>query len=511
MENPGAKDDFASAETFGDLLRLAADRYGEAPFLIDGAGKTLSRAALNREATRFANAVLGLGLKPGSTVGVFSPNSIDYVIACYGVLRSGLPLTPLNSSYRRRELRHQVRDSGAEVVFAHPRLKPRLEECAGDLPDTQVIELDRTVWAAAAATDPQARIDPVNGVAFLPYSSGTTGLSKGVELTHRNLITAIRQILAAASFDAADSSAYCFLPLYHIYGFNVVLNAALAGGSRLHLRERFDARDCLDTVERERVTWLPVVPAVILALLAQPDIEERDLSSLGALSVGAAPLSLSAVDRLRKATGVSIRQGWGMTETAGAGSTNALERPWDPAESAGVAVEGFEFRIVDLETGDRVLGVNEVGELTVRGGNVMLGYRNAPEENRMALRGGWLHTGDIARVDEHGRLHLEDRKRQMIKYKGFQVIPAELEAVILELPEVSDCAVMGKKDPQAGEIPKAYVVPRSGVPLTAQRVFDYVAGQVAGYKKVREVEFVESIPRSEAGKILKRQLARGAE
>ena len=511
MENLSAKDFFASAKTFGELLRQAADRYGDTPFLVDGTGETISRAELDREATRFANAVRAMGLEPGSALGVFSPNSINYVIACYGVLRSGLPLTPLNSSYRRRELLHQVRDSGAAAVFAHPRLLPRLEDCADDLPDTQFIELDRTFWADADTADPRPTIDPLNDVAFLPYSSGTTGLSKGVELTHRNIITAIRQILAVMSPAGPESAAYCFLPMYHIYGFNVVLNSTLVAGSRLHIRERFDVNDCLDTVERERVTWLPVVPPVILALLAQPDIHERDLSSLSTLSVGAAPVALPAVDRLRKATGVAIRQGWGMTETAGTGSSNAVECPWDPAETAGVAVEGFEFRIVDSETGVRELATNEIGELTVRGDNIMLGYRNAPEENQKVLRDGWFYTGDIARVDERGRLHLEDRKRQMIKYKGFQVTPAELESVILELPEVSDCAVLGKKDPEAGEIPKAYVVPREGVELTEEHIFDYVAGQVAGYKKVREVEFVKSIPRSAAGKILKQQLAQGSQ
>ncbi len=511
MENQSGKDFFASTQTFGELLHQAADRYGDVPFLVDGSGKALSRTELDGEATRFANAILAMGLEPGSTVGIFSPNSINYVIACYGVLRSGLTLTPLNSSYRRRELLHQVRDSGAAVVFAHPRLLPRLQECAGDLPDTRFIELDRKVWAAADITDPQPKIDPAGDVAFLPYSSGTTGLSKGVELTHRNLITGIRQILAVTSAAGPESAAYCFLPMYHIYGFNVVLNSTLASGSRLHVRERFDVEDCIDTVERERVTWLPVVPPVILALLARPDIDVRDLSSLGTLSVGAAPVALPAVDRLRKATGVSIRQGWGMTETAGTGSTNAIECSWDPAETAGVAVEGFEFRIVDGETGERELATNEVGELTVRGDNIMLGYHSAPEENRQVLRDGWFYTGDIARVDEQGRLHIEDRKRQMIKYKGFQVTPAELESVILELPEVRDCAVLGKKDPEAGEIPKAYVVAGAGVALTEQRIFDYVAGQVAGYKKVREVEFVESIPRSAAGKILKQQLAQGSQ
>lgn len=501
------KELFSSTKTFGELLHKSAVFYGDVPFLVDSTGRALSRVQLDHEATLFANAILAMKLGLDSTVGIFSPNSIDYVIACYGVLRSGLTLTPFNSSYRHRELRHQLSDSGASVVFAHPQLLPRLKECSEDFLDTRLIELDREFWTAADTADPKSEIDFANDVALLPYSSGTTGLAKGVELTHRNLIAAIRQINTYRR-PATNSVAYCFLPMYHIFGFNVVLNSTLADGTQLHIRERFDIEDCLDTVERERVTWLPVVPSVILSLLAHPNIHECDLSSLRTLSVGAAPVALSAVDRLRQVTGVTITQGWGMTETAGTGATNSIECSWDPAESAGVAVEGFEFRIVDQETGDRILETNEIGELMVRGENIMLGYHNAPEENRKVLRNGWFYTGDIARVDEHGRLHIEDRKRQMIKYKGFQVMPAELESVILELPEVRDCAVIGKRDREAGEIPKAYVVKSDGVVLNKQHILDYVAEQVAGYKKVRAVEFVKSVPRSPAGKILKKKLVR---
>ena len=494
------------AISMNSLLRAAAQRHGGAPFLIDREGRTLSRVELDHQASQFANAVLVLGLPPGSAVGLYSPNSFNFAIACYGIFRSGYTLTPFNSSYRRRELLHQIRDSNASAVFVHPRLLPTIQECLGETPGLRIIELDPAFWSAADSSDPGIEVDVHNHVAFLPYSSGTTGLSKGVELSHANLVAGIRQLLlgSVAGIDS-EAQTYCFLPMYHIYGFNVIMNTTLASGGRLHIRERFDVEDCLDTVEREQITWLPVVPPVILALLARPDLKQRKLESLNVISVGAAPVAVPAAHRLLEATGVPVRQGYGLTETAGTATTNPADSPWDAVETAGTPVAGVELKIVDPDTREQLV-LGETGELAMRGPNVMLGYHNAPEENEKVLRDGWFHTGDIAKIDGLGRIHIVDRRREMIKYKGFQVTPAELESVMLEMAEVRDCAVVGKKDPVAVEIPKAYVVRKEGAALTEQQVMDYVAEEVAGYKKVREVEFVERIPRSPAGKILRRTL-----
>jgi acyl-CoA synthetase (AMP-forming)/AMP-acid ligase II len=492
--------------TMSALLKSSAQRCGDTPFLIDREGGTLSRVELDRQASQFANAVLALGLPPGSAVGIYSPNSFHFVAACFGIFRSGYTMTPFNSSYRRRELLHQIRDSNAAAVFVDPRLLTTIQECVGKTPGLRIIELSPKFWSSAESSDPEIEVDADKHVAFLPYSSGTTGLSKGVELSHANLIAGIRQ-LRLGSVAGIDSEArtYCFLPMYHIYGFNVIMNTTLASGGCLHFRERFEIEDCLDTVEREKITWLPVVPPIILALLARPDLKERQLQSLNVISVGAAPVAVSTAHRLAEATGVPVRQGYGLTETAGTATTNPADSPWDTVETAGTPVAGMEFKIVDPETGRELAG-SETGELAMRGPNVMLGYHNAPEENEKVLRDGWFHTGDIATIDELGRVHIVDRRREMIKYKGFQVTPAELESVMLEMVEIRDCAVVGKKDPVAVEIPKAFVVKRDGAALTKQQVMDYVAEQVAGYKKIRELEFVESIPRSPAGKILRKVL-----
>ena len=304
----------------------------------------------------------------------------------------------------------------------------------------------------------------------------------------------------------SDGHTYVFLPLYHIYGFNVVMNVLLAAGATMHLRARFDMDDCLDSIERERITTLPVVPPVLLGMLARSDLAQRNLSSLRWINIGAAPVPVPAVHRFVEITGVPVRQGYGMTETSGIATANPIDADWDIAETAGVPMMGMEAAIFDLETGERRLPPGETGELALRGPNIMRGYHNAPEESVAALRNGWFYTGDIGHIDELDRVHLVDRKREMIKYKGFQVLPAELESVILELTAVRDVAVVGVRDEHGSESPKAYVALRPGRELTAEAIKSHVKSQVAGYKQVREVELVASIPRSPAGKILRRLL-----
>ena len=497
----------AEGATVPSILRDAAAAYGESPFIVDGAGQVLTFAENYRRACQFANALLGQGVGKGSVVGVFSPNSFDFVTAGYGILSSGAVFTPFNSSYKRRELVHQIRNSGATVVFAERGLMPRLAECRDAIRDCRLIELEPGFWRGAPAADPAVEFDREREIVFLPYSSGTTGTSKGIELTQANLVAAIRQLLFSRnSMFERDGRWYVFLPLYHIYGFNVVMNVLLAAGATMHLRARFDMDDCLDTIERERITSLPLVPPVLLAMLSRDDLGRRDFSSVRWINVGAAPVPVPAVRRFVATTGVTVRQGYGMTETSGIATTNPVDAPWDVAETAGIPVEGMQAAIFDADTGTRRLPAGATGELALRGPNVMRGYHDAPEENAAAFRDGWFYTGDIGCIDELGRVHLADRKREMIKYKGFQVLPAELESVILELPEVLDAAVVGVRDAHGAESPKAYVTPQPGASLSAERIQEHVRSQVAGYKQVREVEFVSAIPRSPAGKILRRLL-----
>ena len=488
------------------MLADGAREFGDAPFLVDGEGSSMTRLELDAEASRFAQALRGLGLPDGSAVGIFSPNSFEFVVAGYGILRSGYTFTPFNSSYKRRELLHQIRTSGAAAVFVDERLAPTIEECQDEIGNCRLILLERSFWATAPASDPGVLTDRERHVAFLPYSSGTTGLSKGVMLTQANLVAAVRQLLLSFDDPLGADSTYCFLPLYHIYGFNDVLNPALAGGGTVHLRARFDLEDCLNSVEQRRIESLPTVPPILLALLSRPDLQDRDLSCLRWMSCGAAPMALATAHRVTEITGVPVRQGYGMTETAGIASANPLDRGWDTAASSGIPVMDCEIEIRDAVLGEKTLPAGEPGEVVMKGPNIMLGYYQQPEENARVLRDGWFYSGDIGFLDDLGRLHLVDRKKEMIKYKGFQVLPAELEAVILELEAVADCAVVGVADEDAGEIPVAYIAARAGRQLSADDICEHVASQVAGYKQVRRVEFVERIPRSPAGKILRREL-----
>lgn len=489
------------------ILRDAAAVYGNRAFIVDGTGRTLTFAENYRRANKFAHALLARGYGKGSVLGVFSPNSLDFVTAGYGILSSGATFTPLNSSYKQRELVHQIANSGASAVFAERSLFPRLAECRDRIPDCRIIELCPQFWHDAPSSDPGIEFDREVDVVFLPYSSGTTGLSKGIDLTHANLVAAIRQLIFSKhSMYEKDGRSYVFLPLYHIYGFNVVMNVLLAVGSTMHLRARFDMDDCLDTIERERITSLPIVPPVLLGMLSRDDLDKRDFSSLQWINIGAAPVPVPAVHRFVKTTGVTVRQGYGMTETSGIATTNPSDAPWDPAETAGIPVRGLDAAIFDLDTGERMLPRGETGELALRGPNIMKGYHNAAADNAKALRNGWFYTGDIGHIDGMGRVHLIDRKREMIKYKGFQVLPAELESLILELSDIRDVAVVGVRDEHGAERPKAFVSLHPGRSLRAEEIQAYVRSQVAGYKQVREVEFVKEIPRSPAGKILRRLL-----
>ncbi len=493
--------------TVPSIVRDAAAAYGETPFAVDQQGATLTFEENYRRANRCANALRKEGVGKGTVVGVFSPNSFDFITAGYGILASGGVFTPFNSSYKRRELVHQVSNSGASLVLAERGLMPRLLECSDSIPDCRIIELEPGFWESSPADDPAVGFDRAEDLVFLPYSSGTTGFSKGIELTQANLVAAIRQLLFSKNAThEPDGRSYVFLPLYHIYGFNVVMNVLLASGNTMHLRARFDMDDCLDTIERERITSLPLVPPVLLGMLSRDDLARRDFSSLDWINIGAAPVPVPAVHRFVDITGVRVRQGYGLTETSGIATSNPTDAPWDPAATAGLPMAGMELEVFGLDGGRRKLETGEIGEVALKGPNVMRGYRNAPEENAVAMRNGWFFTGDIGFVDGLGLLHLVDRKREMIKYKGFQVLPAELESVILELPEVRDVAVAGVRDRHGAESPKAYVTLHPGRALSAAAIQGHVKSQVAGFKQVRAVEFVDSIPRSPAGKILRRRL-----
>jgi len=356
---------------------------------------------------------------------------------------------------------------------------------------------------AAAGTPPRVAISADDLVA-LPYSSGTTGLPKGVMLTHRNLVANILQTDSVGHYRHGEDVTIAFLPFFHIYGLTAIALLGLWSGATFVVMPKFELEPYLDLVERHRATLLHVVPPVVVALAKHPAVAGRDFSSVRKLFSGAAPLGADVIEQCTRRIGCVLQQGYGLTETSPA----AIITSEDPAEikagSVGKPIANTECRVVDADSG-RDVAPGADGEIWIRGPQVMRGYLHRPEETHAVLDDdGWLHSGDIGHADADGHFFIVDRLKELIKYKGLQVPPAELEAVLLSHPAVADAAVVPFADAEAGEIPRAFVV-RKGA-ATAEELIAFVAGQVAPYKKVRRLEFIDAIPKSPSGKILRRLL-----
>jgi acyl-CoA synthetase (AMP-forming)/AMP-acid ligase II len=364
------------------------------------------------------------------------------------------------------------------------------------------------LFDTTSASLPQPDKDSRQMLAALPYSSGTTGLPKGVMLSHSNLVTNVYQFLAPGELGAftPDDTALCFLPLYHIYGLNVVLNPVLMIGGTLVLMSRFDVARCCELIASEGATFLPLVPPAVNALCqaAEQGLFPRE-HRVRYVKSGAAPLAPELAKRFTELTGVLLRQGYGMTEASPVTHMGYLEPELYRPDSIGQPLAQTECRLVS-ENGDES---SEFGELVMRGPQFMLGYWRAPEATAEALRDGWYWSGDVASRDRDDFYQIVDRRKEMIKYKGFAVAPAEVEAVLLEHPAVRDCGVIGRRDDCAGEVPCAFVVLRDNSPDSAKiadELCDYVAQRLTSYKQPREVRFVDAIPRNPSGKILRREL-----
>ena len=502
-----------------ELLRRTAGRLPGKVAVIDG-DREYTYRQLDEYSDRLGAALLGLGVAKGDQVGILAPNCGEFVIAFYGIVKAGAIVTTVNSGYREREIAHQLNDSGAGVLIVHPDLLDMAEAARDAMPDLhrlivikETSEDPASFWGlidAAPSAVPSVAVNPTEDVAVLPYSSGTTGLSKGVMLTHSNLTNNVRQFLGRVGEEAVlrhDDVVLVHLPLFHIYGMNVLMNPVIAAGGTQVMTGRFDMELFLDLLSRRRVTMLFTVPPIGLRLTQYPDVERYDLSNLRAGFLGAAPLSAEMQSRIEGTMGFPIIQGYGLTETSPVTNSDFVEPELTRPGSIGPALPDTEEKVVDVDTGTREVPAGETGELLVRGPQVMKGYYNNRQATAETItEDGWLHTGDIVRMDPDGYVWVLDRKKELIKYKGFQVPPAELEGLLLEHPGVADAAVIGKADLEAGEIPKAFVVRRSGAELSGDQVIDYVAGKVATFKQVREVEFVESIPKNPSGKILRRVL-----
>jgi acyl-CoA synthetase (AMP-forming)/AMP-acid ligase II len=494
------------AFVFADAAKHAAK-----PALIDGpSGRTITYRGLVGGARLAAGGLAARGFQQGEVFAIYCPNLPEYAVAFYGVLLAGGTNTTINPLYTVEELSAQLNDAGASYLLTVPPFLDKAIEAAGRSGVREVFVLGEAAGATpfaallrAGRQPPEVTIDPHADLAVLPYSSGTTGLPKGVMLTHHNLVANLCQCEPVLDV-REDEVGIAVLPFFHIYGLVVLMAAALWQGGTLVTMPRFDLEQFLTILQDYRVTTAAVVPPIMLAMAKHPLVDRFDLSALRFLGSGAAPLGAELEEACGKRLGCVVGQGYGLTETSPVVTAHPSEEARIRHGSAGQLLPSTEAKVVDPATGE-ALGRNQDGELCFRGPQVMRGYLNRPQETAQMLDpDGWLHSGDIGHVDDDSYVYVVDRVKELIKYKGLQVAPAELEAVLVSHPAVADAAVVRLADEQAGEVPKAFVV--ATAELSAQEVMDYVAERVAPHKKVRAVEFIDEIPKSLSGKILRRVL-----
>jgi acyl-CoA synthetase (AMP-forming)/AMP-acid ligase II len=480
---------------------------GDKPALIDGpSGRTLSYTQLEGAIRAFAGGLQARGFQKGETVAVLLPNVPEYAVAWHGTAFAGGTVTTVNPVYNAEEIRHQLKDAGAKYLIVYPQALESALKAAEGTPVEEVFVLGEGEGATPVTElfgDPiseQVAVDPDDTVA-LPYSSGTTGLPKGVMLSHRNLVANILQSNEPLGLED-DEVVIGVLPFFHIYGMTVIMNLGLYGGATTVTMPRFDLEQFLTIIQERKVTRAYVVPPIALALAKHPLVDKFDLSSLRMIMSGAAPLGAELEKACQERVGCPVVQGYGMTETAPV--THVAPRGEHKPGTIGPVLSNMECRIVDSESGEDVEGDGR-GELWMRGPNVMKGYLNNDEATRETIDGdGWLHTGDVAIVDEDGYFSIVDRVKELIKYKGFQVAPAELEALLLEHPAVADAAVIPISDEEAGELPKAFCVTQGDT--SEEDIKEFVAARVSSYKRIKHLEFIDEIPKSASGKILRRFL-----
>jgi acyl-CoA synthetase (AMP-forming)/AMP-acid ligase II len=497
--------------TLSRYLREVARGHADKVAIVDAAsGRSLRYGELERDIGRFAAGLAAQGLKPGDTLVMFAPNLPEWPVAALGALAAGGIVSGANPTCCAQDLARQMRDAKARFVFTIAPLGETVREAAAAAGPATVIVLgdagrDNAYGSLLACTDPEPAVaeDP-DALAALPYSSGTTGLQKGVMLTHRAILSNVLQFNAAIVRPDVERRivVLALLPMFHIFGFTVITLCGLAGGVRLVTMSRFEPESFLKALQEHRVTHLFVVPPILHFLATHPLVASYDLSSLEWIGCGAAPLGAALEGRAAERLRCLVTQGFGMTESSGVVSATYPGRL--RVGSSGQLVPGTEARVVDPVSGLDVAR-GETGEIWFRGPQAFKGYLNQPEATASTITpGGWVRTGDIGHIDADGYLYLTDRLKELIKVKGFQVAPAELEALLYTHPDVADAAVIGRADARAGEVPVAYVVARGH--LDREALKSWVSQRVCDYKQLADVVLCDAIPKTPSGKILRRVL-----
>ncbi|MDF2626721.1 MAG: long-chain fatty-acid-CoA ligase [Symbiobacteriaceae bacterium] len=497
-------------------------------------GKKVSYKQLGEQIDRFAQGLIKrMGVRKGDRVGIILPNCPQNVIATVGCQRAGAIPVQFNPMYVSREIAYQVRDAGCKIMITLDLFWPKVKEAGGaeayvvtGMPDYLPFPLnflfplktkapkvgaDEAVRFMDLLKEDASTFKPV-GVkwteepAVLMYTGGTTGTSKGVMLTHYNLAANIAQIKEWLQRpENGHDTVLVVLPMFHSYGMTAALGYALATGSTCILVPKFDAKEILKLIQKYRPNSFPGVPTIYTALLHDPDITKYDLSSVEFCVSGAAPLPVELMQKFEQVTGSSILEGYGLTETSPVTHSNPMKGRRVPG-SVGLPYADTDVRIIDLETGEDV-PLGQEGEVLLRGPQVMKGYWNKPEETAEILKDGWLYTGDIGKMDEDGYLYIVDRKKDMIIAGGFNIYPREIDEILFQHPAVLEACSVGLSDEYRGETVKAFVVLKPGATATEQEILDFCKERLAAYKRPKAVEFIEALPKSTVGKVLRRVLA----
>jgi long-chain acyl-CoA synthetase len=500
------------AATLAEILPAAAARHGERTALVVG-DRRLSFRELEEQSNRIANGLVALGVRPGDRVGLFGANSCEWVAAYYGIAKTGAVLNPLSSMLTTDELRYTLVDAGARVVIGASDKAAQLAELRAEGALDHVV-----LWGtgepdgATPLADWLERFGPVfeplprqpSDLAVLAYTSGTTGRPKGAMQSHRAVVAAgVGTALMAAR--TASDRVVSALPLFHVYGSSV-LNASMLAGSMLITLPRFNELAMLGAIATHRATLMDGVPTAYYYLLAHPEFDSHDLSSLRLCWVGGQTLPAAKSLEFTRRTGCPVHEVWGMTELAGATSANPIYGINKPG-TIGLPYPGNAFRVVDAEDPTREMPRGEPGELMYSGPLVMMGYHGNPRATAETIRpDGWLHTGDIAVMDEDGYATIVDRKKDMILTAGFNVYPAELERVLCMYPGVALAAVGSIPDEAKGELAKAYVMLKPGAEVSGEALIAHCREHLAAYKVPRAVQFVDAVPMTASGKIMRRLL-----
>jgi long-chain acyl-CoA synthetase len=510
------------------ILQIASAAYREKP-AVAFMGASIDFGNVKGLVDRLATALATLGVVKGDRVGIMLPNCPQYLISFFAVVRLGAIVVNVNPIYTPREVEMVAKDSGMRAIIALDLLAPnvfgvRANSAIEHVIVTSLLDCSATPDMAPPAPEgalsfkslisevaevdlPRVEIDPAEDVAVLQYTGGTTGVPKGAMLTHRNLYTNTLQSWAWGGplTRQGDERYLMVIPYFHIYGQTVGLLLGAWNGAMQIPIPKFDPNLLIEAIKQYKPTFFPSAPTLYISMLNHPEIKTCGLENVRRFNSGSAPLPIEVIERFEKLSGAMLYEGYGLTEASPTThSTPTLAKR--KIGSVGLPFPSTECKIVDLETGERVVPVGEAGELCVRGPQVMKGYWNRPEETAIALRDGWLYTGDVARMDEDGFFYIVQRKKDMIIVSGFNVYPNEVEDVLFTHPAVLEAVVIGVPDHYRGEAVKAFIVLRPGANATADEVTEFCRANLAKYKVPTLVEFMPSLPKSAVGKVLRREL-----